>query len=123
MLPHRYPFELLDRSADDRVVVGLTAGAGVVRGGAEWPPVLALEALAQAAMVLLAEPGEAPARGALAGIDQARLPSASRPLLVGDRLAATVERRGAFGRLLKVHGRLERDGESVVEADLILALG
>jgi 3-hydroxymyristoyl/3-hydroxydecanoyl-(acyl carrier protein) dehydratase len=127
VLPHRYPFELVDTDrghndgAGGRIRVRLTADGGVHRAE-PYPPVLAIEVLAQAAARLLG--GDRPKAGRLAGLDGVRfLPLlADRPLQPGDVLEAAVEAGGGFGTLLKVRGELRRDGEPVVEGELILLL-
>lgn len=125
MLPHAFPFRLVETQEGGGVVVTLSAGGTWWRGRQGPPAVLALEILAQAAILVLArgdgqEGSRQEGRGLLAGVDRA---SFHRPLSPGDRLDARVELRGRFGRLVKVTGSLIRqDGEVVTEADLLLAL-
>lgn len=91
---------------------------------AAYPLSLAVEAMAQA--VLAAPPPELgsgevdPKNVQLAGIEQARLLSAIAP---GDRLEAHTELAGRFGPAAKVRCRLERAGEPVAEATLLLTVG
>lgn len=124
MLPHAYPFRFVERRPDGRLVVAISAAAGASRG-APLPAVLAIEILAQAALAGLAPEGEAgegkgTGLGLLAGVDEARF---HQPLRPGDQVTAMVETEGRFGRLVKAAGRLEREGEVVAEARLLLALG
>lgn len=126
MLPHAYPFRFLDRVGDDGVVVLVSSGATALRGGAELPPLLALEILAQAALVTLAPPAPAEERvtshpgaiGLLAGVEGLRLDSAVR---AGDRLVASVALLARFGSLSKVRAELRRGETIVAAAELLLA--
>ena len=122
MLPHAYPFRLVEASADGTVTVLVTLNAAWSRGGAELPRFLAVEALAQSAILALAGTGETPGAsrgGLLAGLDDVRF---ALPLRAGDRLEARATLLGRLGPLVKVRGELRRDGEVAVEADLLLAL-
>lgn len=119
MLPHEYPFRLVERRRGEAVVVSLTVDASWCRGAGAYPAVLALEILAQAAILALPE-ADAGGRGLLAGIDNARFLA---PLEPGDELLARLELAGRFGRLIKVSGTLEdAQGRRLVEAGLLLAL-
>lgn len=122
-LPHSFPFRLVDRLGGDGVGLRLSAG-GRLDATRGWPPTLALEVLAQSA-ASLAGPAPASGGGALAAIDAVVFHPqlAHRPLLAGETLIAELAPRGRFGRLLKVGGKVLRDGETVVEAELVLALG
>lgn len=124
MLPHAFPFRLVDRGSGGRELPLLwTVNAALGRGVSEVPAMLAIEMMAQSALVLLAGErggGEGEGAGLLAGVDGVAFHA---PLVPGDRLEAHVELAGRFGRLLKVRARLERGGATVVEGDLLLALG
>jgi 3-hydroxyacyl-[acyl-carrier-protein] dehydratase len=127
ILPHRYPFLLVDRvlelergvrivavkavSADEPYFAGATPGALAM------PGLLIVEALAQAGAILLLSEQEA---GSLrlayfASLDSVEWPSVVFP---GDvvRLEISVAKRR--GRLHKVHGRATVGGTVVCEADL-----
>ncbi|MCG8463203.1 MAG: hypothetical protein MI919_43535 [Holophagales bacterium] len=149
-IPHAFPFRLVedpshlrerrerggpaagDTGAVPCVRVRLTQGASLVRGRPFYPPILTLEILAQAALVLA---GAAPEPGAdagptasradlrLAGFDSVSFAEAlvDRPLMAGDELAARVDTVGRFGAVAKVRGELERDGVTVVRAEMLLA--
>lgn len=122
-LPHGYPFRLVDRLAHGGVDVMITADAAQLRGGAELPAMLAVEVMAQAALVTLAPAdgggGEAPRGGLLAGLDEVTFHA---PLVAGDsiRVIATVLAR--MGALVKVRCELRRGDELVVAGSLLLAL-
>jgi len=131
MIPHRYPFRLIDvdtpgraapgRAAPGRATFRLTADGAMARGAA-FPAVLAIEILAQASMVVLGHGGEG--LGYLAGADDVEFHPAlrERPFAPGDTLAATVSRTAAFGSILKVRGQLDRNSQTVVTANLMLSL-
>jgi acyl dehydratase len=116
VLPHAFPFRLAERADGDGVEVCLTAGAVWSRGAEATAPLL-VEAMAQAAMVLLASPGERQ-NGLLAGIDHAEF---LQPVGPGDRLRATARLIGKLGGMVKLEAALERDGVVVARSGLLLA--
>lgn len=119
MLPHEFPFRLVDLQRGEAASASLTANANWLRGGEGLPSALLIEILAQAAILLLPETGEG-GRGLLAGIDQAQF--GETPLRPGERLEVRVERAGHFGRLAKVSGSIRSSaGELVCQASLLLA--
>ena len=124
MLPHAYPFRLLDRRADGSVGVAVSGNAAQLRGAAELPSFLAVEVLAQSALVVLAGPhGEGAASasglGLLAGVQEVQFHASLRP---GDIVAANAALLGRLGPLLKVRAELRRGDELVVEGELLLAM-
>ncbi len=126
ILPHRYPFLLVDRVVElepGRRIVALkavTANEPQFTGHFPerpiMPGVLMVEALAQACGIAIATLPEYRGKlGLFAGIDDCRF---KRMVVPGDtlRIEATVERlRGIFGRL-KAVGTV--DGEVAVEATI-----
>lgn len=136
--PHRFPFRWIDRSAAEPggpPVALLSAGASLPGTSVPSQPLtLLIEMMAQGALVALAgavEPGETGAKPPgpnawngtdvrLAGIDGARYLAPAGP---GDRLTVETRVEGRFGTLSKVRCRVERDGETVAEAGLLLAAG
>jgi 3-hydroxymyristoyl/3-hydroxydecanoyl-(acyl carrier protein) dehydratase len=123
MLPHAYPFRLLERGPDRGTALPLrwTVNGALDRGVGAMPPVVAVEMLAPAALVLLGGAGAAGGGGGglLAGLEGVRFHA---PLLAGDRLEAHATVHGRFGRLVKVRAWIARGGETVVEGELLLAL-
>lgn len=128
-LPHAYPFRLVEPLGGDACRSAPTAtpslGSGLPRQpGGDYPLSLAVEVMAQAVLAVppaeLASGGADPANARLAGIEQARLLAAIAP---ADRLEAHAEVAGRFGPAAKVRCRLERDGEPVAEATLLLTFG
>lgn len=130
-LPHAYPFRLVEPGTggapDGAAVAAPSLGGSLPRqadAGAGYPLSLAVEMMAQS--VLAAPPPELPRGDSppgsvhLAGIEQAKLLAKIAP---GDRLEARSEIAGRFGPAAKVRCRLERDGERVAEATLLLTLG
>jgi len=124
LLPHEYPFRLLDRRADGTVVVMVAGNAAQVRGTDELPAFLAVELLAQSALFALVEPsGERDPSdrglGLLAGVQDVQFHSPLRP---GDRLSVAATLLARLGALSKVRAELRRGDELVVEGELLLAM-
>lgn len=131
LLPHRYPFLLVDRVLDyspgeflkavKNVTVNEPCFQGHFPGKPIFPGVLILEAMAQATGILAfksvgkLEPGEL---YYFAGIDEARF---KRPVLPGDQMIMCVEfirtRRG----LTRFKGTATVDGKIVCEATMMCA--
>lgn len=118
ILPHRFPFELADCRAGERVILSLSAGAVWGRGETPYPGPLVIEMLAQAAILLLAD-AAAGSRAVLAGVEDFALREPPRP---GQRLLATAELQGRFGGTFKIGGRLEAEGRELATAALLLVL-
>lgn len=130
ILPHRYPFLLVDRIIElepgERAVgiKNVTANepqfAGHWPGNPVMPGVLMLEAMAQVGGVLLLTGLEETDKLALfGGVDKARF---RRQVVPGDQVRFEVElvrRKGSIG---KVQGVALVDGERAVEAQLMFAL-
>ncbi len=127
ILPHRYPFLLVDRILElvpDRRVVGLknvTANepffAGHFPGRPVMPGVLIVEALAQTAGVLMGdESGLIPM---FMGIDKARF---RRPVTPGDQLRLEVEVLRRRRNVARVAGRAFVGDNLVAEAEMMAAL-
>ena len=144
MLPHRFPFqfvslsaESMQRSAADaldaerdrspekgRLKVLLSHGTGPLRGMVHLPSILGIEIVAQATAALLSSSSEdRPSEVFLAGAEVQFSDSlGERPMSAGDELEVQVETRCDFGKLRKVSGRIEREGEVLLEADLMLTV-
>ena len=127
MLPHRYPFLLVDRVTelveDERIagIKNVTINEPFFQGHFPglpiMPGVLQLEALAQlSGILLLLNPKD---RGSLAyfmAIDKARF---RKPVVPGDQLILMSEVLKKKRRLLKVYGRALVEGKVVSEAELL----
>ena len=130
MLPHRYPFLLLDRL---EVEVPGEKGVGIKNvtmneeffqghfpGNPIMPGVLQLEALAQcSAPIVMCMPEYQGKLTLYAGVDNVRFKNIVRP---GDRFEMHVELVKAKGPLCKCHGVGTVDGKVCIEADMTVSL-
>lgn len=133
VLPHRYPFLLIDRvldfTANERiralknVTVNEPFFQGHFPGGPVMPGVLIIEAMAQAGGVLAHASQEDQAAKALfylVGVDEARF---RRPVYPGDQLMLELEvdrvRRGMW----RFDGTASVDGRAVAMAKIMTAPG
>ncbi len=133
LLPHRYPFLLVDRvielEPNKRVVAvkGVTMNEpffqGHFPGHPVMPGVLIMEALAQAAalMSLGGIPEEQRAGKVIyfMAIDGARF---RKPVVPGDRLELHCEMVRAKGSVLRVKGEAKVDGQVVAEGEFMAML-
>lgn len=132
ILPHRYPFLLVDRVISIEVgkklvaVKGVTVNephfAGHFPGHPVMPGVLILEALAQAGGLLVKASLPEDTSGKvtyLMAIDNARF---RKPVVPGDRLELHVEIVKQKGPIWKTNGKAIVDGEVVAEADYMAML-
>ncbi|EKQ70095.1 beta-hydroxyacyl-(acyl carrier protein) dehydratase FabZ [Leptolyngbyaceae cyanobacterium JSC-12] len=131
LLPHRYPFALVDRIIEyvpGKRAVGIKNVTfnephfqGHFPGRPIMPGVLIIEAMAQVGGVVLTQMADL--TGGLfmfAGIDGVRF---RRPVVPGDQLIMTVElisvKRRRFG---KMQGRAEVDGQLAAEGEFMFSL-
>lgn len=131
MLPHRFPFALVDRIIDfvpGKLAVGLKNVTinepqfqGHFPGRPIMPGVLIVEAMAQVGGVVLRQMPDIPdGLFMFAGIDNVRF---RRPVVPGDQLIMTVELISIRGRRFgKMKGRAEVEGKLACEGDLMFAL-
>jgi 3-hydroxyacyl-[acyl-carrier-protein] dehydratase len=129
LLPHRYPFLLVDRvvsiepgkalRAYKNVSVNEPFFEGHFPGHPVMPGVLVLEALAQASAILAyRSTGFDPSRKVtyLMAIDGAKF---RKPTVPGDRLELEVEVLRFKGSILKTRGVAKVDGEVVAEGEFL----
>ena len=133
LLPHRYPFLLVDRIIElepDKRVVGVkcvTANeqffVGHFPGHPVMPGVLILEALAQcsAIMALKSMPPEKRAGKVIyfMSIDGAKF---RKPVVPGDRLELHCEMLRSKASLMKTRGEAKVDGQVVAEGEFMAML-
>lgn len=126
MIPHRYPFLMIDRVKDlipDVQAVGIknvTASEPHFQGHFPdhpvMPGVLIVEAMAQTAAVLVVETLGAEAEGKLVyfmTVDNARF---RKPVTPGDVLEITVTKLRSRGNVYKFEGKARADGALMAEA-------
>lgn len=133
ILPHRYPFLLIDRVLEYQLHTRLTAIKNVsvnepffqghFPARPVFPGVLILEAIAQASAILasrgLSEHAEVPDKNTIflfAGIDKARF---KRPVEPGDRLLIEVAEIRYKNRVWKYAGKASVDGGLCAAAEIL----
>lgn len=131
LLPHRYPFALVDRIIDytpgqkatglKNVTINEPFFQGHIPGNPIMPGVLQLETMAQVGgVVLTLLPGMKGKFFAYAGVDKARF---RRPVIPGDQLIITVELLSfKRNRIAKMQGQGLVDGQLVAEAEMLFSL-
>lgn len=133
LLPHRYPFLLVDRIVAlemGKRIVGLKNVSsnepffqGHFPGRPIMPGVLIVEALAQTGgiLALLTAPDNLRNPSLfLMGLDQVRF---RQPVVPGDQLRLEVESLRSGKKFWKMHGKAFVDDTLVAEGDLIAAVG
>lgn len=131
LLPHRYPFLLLDRIVEwepGRRIVGIKNVTinepfftGHFPGYPIMPGVLIIEALAQVGGFLALKAMHDERKIAyFAGIDNCKF---RRPVAPGDRLRLECTIIARKGPVWKMHGQATVDGVLVAKADLTASLG
>ena len=127
LLPHRYPFLMIDKIKDIRDASSATGIKNVTINEPYFqghfpdrpvmPGVLIIEAMAQTAIALVANSVDIDTKNKLAffmSIDRARF---RRPVIPGDTLEIPIELIKTRGPVWKFHGRAMVDGQLAAEAD------
>ena len=131
VLPHRYPFVLLDRIIEmkpgEEIVAVKRVSSGEELDGMDTPPrgslpfALVAEAMAQAASVvaLASSSVESPPVGFYAAIREMRI---DREAQVGEELWLRMKKVYEFGRFFEFHGEVKIGGERIGEGLLTFRL-
>jgi 3-hydroxyacyl-[acyl-carrier-protein] dehydratase len=131
LLPHRYPFALVDRIIDyvpGKSAVGLKNVTinepffpGHIPNRPLMPGVLIVESMAQVGGVILTQlPGMKGKFFAFAGIDKTRF---RRPVVPGDQLIMTVELLSfKMNRIAKMQGSARVDDQLVAEGEMMFSV-
>lgn len=126
ILPHRYPFLLVDRVIEKNETESLVAIKNVTMneeffqghfpGKPVMPGVLQMEALAQAVGLLMLEPGKIPF---FMSIDKCKF---RKPVVPGDQLRLEVEKIKVKRNIIVAKGRCLVDGAVASEAELMFSI-
>ncbi len=132
LLPHRYPFVLVDRVLDlepgirIRALKNVTINEPFFHGHFPdkpiMPGVLIIEGMVQAGGLLLLEswPSETRGKVCFSGVDQARFRA---PVIPGDQLIFEVKIEKQRSRVVKMGAKVFVDKNRVAEAKLMALIG
>jgi 3-hydroxyacyl-[acyl-carrier-protein] dehydratase len=126
MIPHRFPFLMIDRVVDvvpDQAATGIKNVSineyffqGHFPGHAVMPGVLLIEAMAQTAAVLVVHTLGPDAEGKLVYFMSIENAKFRRPVVPGDQLRVHVTKERNRGPVWKLRGEVKVDGTTVADA-------
>jgi 3-hydroxyacyl-[acyl-carrier-protein] dehydratase len=126
MIPHRFPFLMIDRVVDvvpDQVATGIKNVSineyffqGHFPGHAVMPGVLLIEAMAQTAAVFVVHTLGPDAEGKLVYFMSIENAKFRRPVVPGDQLRVHVTKERHRGPVWKLRGEVKVDGTVVADA-------
>jgi 3-hydroxyacyl-[acyl-carrier-protein] dehydratase len=126
VIPHRYPFLMIDRAVDmviDQSVIGIKNVSinedffqGHFPGHPVMPGVLIIEAMAQTAAVLVIETLGANSAGRVVYFMSVENAKFRRPVVPGDQLRIHCVKERSRGNVWKCHSIARVDGVAVAEA-------
>jgi len=127
-LPHAYPFRFADTVAapadaafaGGRVRIRVSANSRAAMGDRWGSPLLCVEAVAQAALLLQGGTAADGRRGFLAGIQDFRMHRAPE---AGETLDVEIRLAGRFGPVARFDGRISADGEEVAAGSVLVREG
>jgi 3-hydroxymyristoyl/3-hydroxydecanoyl-(acyl carrier protein) dehydratase len=136
-LPHAYPFRFVDSVLENvpKAAVGGTAGAAEWKGkvktrlsanaratanGTLGSPMLYVEAIAQAALLLEGGDADLGRHGFLAGIDAFQI---LRPAEAGETLDISVQLAARFGGIVKFDGEVRSNDELLARGSVLVRKG
>ncbi|MFN7246311.1 MAG: 3-hydroxyacyl-ACP dehydratase FabZ [Microcystis sp.] len=131
LLPHRYPFALVDRIIDyvpgqkavglKNVTINEPFFPGHIPSRPLMPGVLIVESMAQVGGVILTQlPGMKGKFFAFAGIDKTRF---RRPVVPGDQLIMTVELLSfKMNKIAKMQGEARVDGQLAAQGEMMFSI-
>jgi len=130
ILPHRYPFLLIDKIVKFEASVSATGIKNVTMnepffqghfpGNPIMPGVLIIESMAQVGGILAFKSADVTNKGVyFMGIDKAKF---RRPVVPGDTLEISLEVTKTRGKIWKFHGKALVEGKVAAEADLMATI-
>lgn len=131
LLPHRYPFALVDRIIDyvpgqkavglKNVTINEPFFPGHIPNRPLMPGVLIVESMAQVGGVILTQlPGMKGKFFAFAGIDKTRF---RRPVVPGDQLIMTLELLSfKMNKIAKMQGEARVDGQLAAQGEMMFSI-
>ncbi len=130
ILPHRYPFLLIDKIVEFKTSVSATGIKNVTMnepffqghfpGNPIMPGVLIIESMAQVGGILAFKSADVTNKGVyFMGIDKAKF---RRPVVPGDTLEINLEVTKTRGKIWKFHGKALVEGKVAAEADLMATI-